>query len=176
MIPKSEIQLVPNPEALCRAAAAEFVNSAAEAVAAKERFTVALSGGSTPRGLYSLLASDPALREHLPWENTYFFWGDERHVPPDHPESNFRMANEAWLLRVPAPASHVFRIKGEYEDAARAADEYARVLGDFFKLNAGEFPRLDLVLLGWGRRATPHRSFLAPRRCWKGPLGSGQLG
>ncbi len=150
MTPKPDIQLVPNSEALYRAAAAEFVKSAADAVATKGRFTVALSGGSTPRGLYSLLATDPPLREQTPWEKTYFFWGDERHVPPDHPESNFRMANEALLSRVPAPASHVFRIKGEYEDAARAADEYAEVLGDFFKLKDVEFPRLDLALLGMG--------------------------
>jgi len=150
MTPKPEIQLFPNPEALYRAAADEWVKAAADAIAADGRFTVALSGGSTPRGLYSLLATDPALRAQVPWESTYFFWGDERHVPPDHPESNFRMANEALLSRVPAPASHVFRIKGEYEDAARAAEEYAQVLGDFFKLNVGEFPRLDLALLGMG--------------------------
>jgi len=149
-MPKPEIQLVPNPEALYRAAADEFVKSASDAARVRGRFTVALSGGSTPRGLYSLLATDPALRGHVPWENTYFFWGDERHVPPDHLESNFRMANEALLSRVPAPVSHVFRIKGEYDDAARAADEYAQVLSDFFKLNAGEFPCFDLVLLGMG--------------------------
>jgi 6-phosphogluconolactonase len=150
MAPKAEIQLVPNSEALYRAAATEFAKSAAEAVAAKGRFTVALSGGSTPRGLYSLLATDPALRGQTPWEDTYFFWGDERHVPPDQPESNFRMANEALLSRVPVSASQVFRIKGEYQDATRAADEYAQVLGDFFSLKDGESPRLDLVLLGMG--------------------------
>jgi 6-phosphogluconolactonase len=147
---KAEIHVVPNPEALYRAAAAEFMKSATAAVKVKGSFTVALSGGSTPRGLYSLLAMDPALRDQVPWESTYFFWGDERHVPPDHSESNFRTANETLLSRVPAPASHVWRIKGEYQDAARAADEYAQVLRDFFKLKGGEFPRLDLVLLGMG--------------------------
>jgi len=145
---KREIRVVPNAQAIFQAAADEFVKAAAEAVKAKGSFTVALSGGSTPKGLFSLLVTDAGLRAQVPWEKVQFFWGDERHVTPDHSDSNFRMANEAMLSKV--PAKQVFRIKGEYEDAGKAADEYEQVLRDTFKLAPGQLPRFDLVLLGMG--------------------------
>jgi 6-phosphogluconolactonase len=147
---QADIQLLPDVQALHRAAAAVFVKAADEAMRTKGSFTVALSGGSTPAGMYSLLANDPAFRDEVQWDKTYFFWGDERHVPPDHKDSNYRMAHEALLSRVPVPADHVWRIKGEYEDAKKAADEYAKTLRSFFKLKKGRFPRFDLVLLGMG--------------------------
>ena len=115
-----------------------------------DRFTWALSGGSTPRGLYRLLASDP-YRERLPWLGVHFFWSDERHVPPDHPESNFRMAREAMLDHVPAPPGNVHRIRAEEPDAERAALLYEEELRSFFALSPGEWPRFDLVLLGLGK-------------------------
>ena len=145
---KPQIRIVPDSQALFRAAADEFVKAAQESVQANGRFTVALSGGSTPKGLYSLLASDPDLRARVPWEQTHFFWGDERHVGPEDADSNFRMAREAMLSSV--PAAHVYRIKGEIPDAAKAAHEYAQELRAFFKLTGGELPRFDLVLLGMG--------------------------
>ena len=117
-----------------------------EAVRANGRFTVALSGGSTPKTLYSLLATKP----DIPWDKIYFFWGDERHVPPDHPESNYRMANEALLSKVPVRAENIFRIHAEEKDAAAAALQYEQTLKDFFHLSPGEFPRFDLILLGMG--------------------------
>ena len=131
-------------------AAAEVVRASTEAVRENGRFTVALSGGSTPKGLYSLLATDPALREQIPWDRIHFFWGDERHVAPDHPDSNFRMANEAMLSTVPVGPSQILRIAGERADAATAAREYESALRDFFHLDDSRFPRFDLVLLGMG--------------------------
>ena len=79
---------------------------------ANGRFTVALSGGSTPKTLYSLLATKP----NIPWDKICFFWGDERHVPPDHPESNYRMANEALLSKVPVRPENIFRVHGEEKE------------------------------------------------------------
>lgn len=147
---KPEIKIVEGTDALYSAAAAEFVRAASDAVQQKGSFAVALSGGSTPKGMYSLLASDPTLRTHVPWDKVHFFWGDERHVAPDHPDSNFRMAHEALLSRVPVSAGQVWRIKAEYDDARRSADEYEVALRSFFGLAGGQFPHLDLVLLGMG--------------------------
>lgn len=108
----------------------------------------ALAGGSTPRGLYQLLTSEP-YRSQLSWEHLRVFWGDERTVPPDHHESNFRMAEEALLSHVPVPASQVFRIEGELP-AGEAAARYEAVLREQFRLSPGEIPRFDLILLGMG--------------------------
>jgi 6-phosphogluconolactonase len=144
------IHIATPPEELSRVAAAEFVRRAQEAVQAKDLFTVALSGGSTPRSVYALLADDVSLRTAVPWNKAHFFWGDERHVPPDHPESNYRMAYEALLGKVPVPAANVHRIKTEYPDAQQAADEYEQEVREFFRLEAGPFPRFDLLLLGMG--------------------------
>jgi 6-phosphogluconolactonase len=96
---------------------------------------IALAGGSTPRALYRLLA-DPAapFRARVDWQAVHFFWGDERHVPPDHPDSNFRMACEAMLDHLQVPAAHVHRIAGEEPDAARAARLYERELIEVFGL------------------------------------------
>lgn len=147
---KTEIQIVSNADELARAAATEFVERAARAVQTRGIFSVALSGGTTPRSMYSLLAIETSLRAQVPWEHIHFFWGDERHVPPDHADSNYRMACEAMLARVPVPAANIHRIKSEYADARSAADEYEKGLREFFKLAPHELPRFDLVLLGMG--------------------------
>src|SRR5215471_15208327 len=147
---KPEIRIVSDVTELARAAAAEFVNRAALAVQMSGSFSVALSGGTTPKSVFSLLADDPELRAKLPWECIHFFWGDERHVPPDHADSNYRMAREAMLAKVPVPAVNIHRIKGEYADARAAADEYEQDLRAFFGLGPGALPRFDLVLLGMG--------------------------
>ncbi len=145
-----QIQVVADAAALARAAADVFLASARHAVKERGRFTVALSGGSTPKALYSLLTSDAELRGQVPWAQVYFFFGDERHVPPDHADSNYRMANEAMLAKMNIPAAQVFRIKGEYDDPAKAAAEYEQSLRDFFHLSAGHLPRFDVVMLGMG--------------------------
>jgi 6-phosphogluconolactonase len=146
-----EIRILADGRELSRAAAEEFVRLADEAVRGRGRFSVALSGGSTPEALYRLLAAeDGGFRPRVPWGQAYFFWGDERHVPPDHPNSNCRMAYEAMLSRVPVPPGNVHRIPAENPDAAEAAAKYAETLRRFFDAAAGRFPRFDLVLLGMG--------------------------
>lgn len=155
-----EIQIVANIQDLFRVAAEEFVRQARTAIQGKSSFTVALSGGSTPKGLYSLLVSNETLRGQVPWDKIYFFWGDERQVPPDHPDSNYRMANEAMLSKVSIPPAHVHRIKGENPNANQAAVEYEQTLRDFFKLSIGQIPRFDLILLGLGPDA--HTASLFP--------------
>lgn len=141
-----EIRILKTATELFEAAAAEFAAQASAAVRARGRFTVALSGGSTPRTLYSLLATKP----NIPWDKICIFWGDERHVPPDQPESNYHMANEALLSKVPVPVENIFRIHAEEKDATAAALQYEQTLKDFFHLSPGEFPRFDLILLGVG--------------------------
>jgi 6-phosphogluconolactonase len=141
-----EIRIQKSATDLFEAAAAEFMAQASAAVRANGRFSVALSGGSTPKTLYSLLATKPG----IPWDKIYFFWGDERHVPPDHSDSNYRMANEALLSKIKEPPQNVFRVHTEEKDAAAAALQYEQVLKDFFHLLPGQFPRFDLILLGIG--------------------------
>jgi 6-phosphogluconolactonase len=131
---------------VARAAAEEVVRRCAEAVAARGSFTLALSGGSTPRLLYRLLA-DPGAPYHgqIPWPSVHLLFGDERSVPPGDPASNFRMAREALLDHV--PAGSVLRIEGELGAPAAAARYEAALRGRF---GAVEVPALDLVLLGLG--------------------------
>src|SRR4051812_45891427 len=120
------VRLLADAEAVCRAAAEEFVRRAAEAVAARGRFTVALSGGSTPKRLYQLLA-EPPLRSQVDWARVDVFWGDERCVPPDHNDSNYRMTREAMLSRLPIPAGRVHRMEAERPDLDAAARDYQAV-------------------------------------------------
>lgn len=141
-----ELRIFPTPADLFRGAAEEFVDQATTSVAQRGQFTVALSGGSTPRSLYQLLAGGAFPK--VPWDKTYFFFGDERHVPPDRPDSNYRMANEAMLSK--APAQNVFRIPAEMKDADAAASAYEQTMRTFFRLAPDEFPRFDLILLGLG--------------------------
>jgi 6-phosphogluconolactonase len=147
MADNTEIHILNDVPELFQAAAAEFVTLASQFVATTGRFTVVLSGGSTPKGMYALLASGKF--PEIPWDKIYFFWGDERHVPPDHPESNYRMAKEVLLSKVPVPEGNIFRIASE-KDAETAAREYENTLQSFFQLKPGEFPRFDLLLLGMG--------------------------
>jgi len=136
-------------EGAARTAAGEIVARAAAAVAARGSFSWVLSGGSTPRRLYELLAEETALRGAFPWERTRFFWGDERYVPPDHPESNFGMSWKAMLSRVPARRENIHRWRTELPPAAAAA-AYEATLREMFDVAPGELPRFDLVLMGLG--------------------------
>jgi 6-phosphogluconolactonase len=141
----AEIIVSPDAEALAVEAAQHFSESAREAVDHRGRFSVALSGGSTPGSLYRLLAEEP-YRSQVPWQSVYLFWGDERCVPPGDVASNYRLAEEALIRHVPVPAENLFRIRGELSPDA-AARNYDKVLQDFF---CGPRPRFDLVLLGLG--------------------------
>jgi len=145
-----EIRVLADGAAIAKRAAQEFVLVAAAAVQEKNAFHVVLAGGSTPKALYNLLVSDPMLRSQVPWDKMYVFFGDERHVGPGDPDSNFRMASEAMLSKAPLKGDHITRIKGEYRDAEQAAREYQEALASHFKLKVGEFPRFDLLLAGMG--------------------------
>ena len=144
-----EIRIVQDPSALAEVAAREVLAIARAAVAARGRFSVALSGGATPRETYERLAQPP-IAAQMPWDRTLVFFGDERGVAPDHPESNYGMARRALLSHVPVPPERVFRIAGEAADADAVAAEYARTLAEALGVRRGEVPRLDLVLLGLG--------------------------
>lgn len=141
------VEVLPDPEGVHRAAAERFLAAAREAVALRDRFTVALSGGSTPRDLYRRLAEPPYL-DGVPWARTYVLFGDERCVPPDDPRSNYRMAMETFLHRVPVPAEQILRVTGEARDPARAAAAYEAELRALFAAEGSA--RFDLVLLGVG--------------------------
>ena len=145
-----EIRILEDAAVIAKRAAEEFVQAAAAAVRQRDVFHVVLAGGSTPKALYDLLASDPTLRSQVPWGKTQVFFGDERHVGPSHPDSNFRMATETMLSKVPLKANQVMRINGEYPDAERAAHEYEEALVSHFQLKPGELPRFDLLLAGIG--------------------------
>jgi len=145
-----EIRILADGAAIAQRAAQQFLQAAADAVRERGSFTAALAGGSTPKTLYSLLANDPALRSQVPWDKIHLFFGDERHVGPGHPDSNFRMATEAMLSKAPLKAEQVTRIKGEYPDAEQAAQEYEQALRTYFQLKDGEYPRFDLLLAGMG--------------------------
>jgi 6-phosphogluconolactonase len=151
MVNRPEIRVADDREALAQMAAEEFALRADEAIRAKGAFAVALSGGSTPKELYARLASErQPFRDRIAWNKMHFFWGDERHVPPDDPQSNFRMAQETMLSKLPIPAENIHRILAEKADAADAATAYEQTLRECFRPPAGEWPRFDLVLLGLG--------------------------
>ncbi|MEY2412657.1 MAG: 6-phosphogluconolactonase [Acidobacteriaceae bacterium] len=145
---KQEIKVFRDQASLFQSAANTIAEIANAAVADHGRFTFVLSGGSSPKGLFTLLASGKV--PPIPWAKTYFFWGDERHVPPDDPESNYRMARESMLTKLGVPEDHIFRVHSEDASAESAARNYEKQIKGFFKLSPGEFPRFDLVLLGMG--------------------------
>ena len=142
----TQVKIVPDSDALAHRAAQEFHRLSEAAVQERGRFSVALSGGNTPRAVYTLLASE---HQQLPWDRIHIFFGDERHVPPDHPDSNFRMASESLLSKVPIPEKNIHRIRAELE-AEAAAKEYEQQLREFFHLADHDWPRFDLIFLGIG--------------------------
>ena len=144
------VRIFPDAEAVSRAAAEEFIRRAAKAIAARGRFTVALSGGSTPKRLYELLA-EPPLRSQVDWGRVEVFWGDERCVPPDNKESNYHTAREAMLSRLQFPPERVHRMEAERPDRDAAARDYQAVVARTFGVAAdGPPPAFDLILLGMG--------------------------
>jgi 6-phosphogluconolactonase len=132
--------------------------SAADAIANRGRFIIALSGGSTPLKLFVRLTEAP-YRETIDWSRVYFLWGDERSVPPDHPESNYRMAHEALLGPLAIAPSQILRMEAEREDLAAAANEYDQKLRTLLQEGDSD-GRIDLVLLGMG--ADGHTASLFP--------------
>ncbi len=146
LYPLAEVRVYPDLPALTVATAATIVELGHLALAQHGRFNLALAGGSTPRGVYRHLAEHSA--SSLPWDQVHLFFGDERHVPPDHPDSNYRMTRES-LLANPALRPHVHRIESELEPGL-AADRYEVDLRAHFDVPPPAQPSFDLILLGMG--------------------------
>jgi 6-phosphogluconolactonase len=172
-----KLKVFDDPEEVARAAASRVVELARESIEARGLFTLALAGGSTPRRVYELLAGDE-FGGSVDWDDVHVFFGDERAVPPDHADSNFRMANEALLARVPIPMRNIHRIEGVGDAAANSSDyesEMRELFGD------EEWPRLDLVLLGMGddghtASLFPGTAALDETRLWVAPNWVEKLG
>lgn len=139
------LEIFSDADALSQAAADYFLALADSAIQQRGQFTVALSGGNTPTPLYRVLGT-PKFQKAINWDHIHFFWGDERCVPPDHPNSNYRMVREVLLQKISIPEENVHRVPAELEPRM-AAFAYEEVLRNYF---FDEWPRFDLVLLGMG--------------------------
>jgi len=144
-----DLRIYSDTDALIKAVAERWVVLADNAITARGKFHVVLSGGSTPRDLYHCLSQSP-YKERIAWEHIHIYFGDERTVPADHADSNYRMAKEALLDHVPIPASQIHRIEGEAEDPHQAALAYTQELTGNLPLSAQGVVQFDLLLLGVG--------------------------
>lgn len=153
---RDQIQILPDLEAISHRAASIFVKIMRNAIDRKGRFVVAISGGLTPRSLYDLLATEE-YRHQIDWEKVHFFWVDERCVPKDREESNFKVSFGSVLSKVSMPVGNIHRIKGE-EDPEKAAKDYEKEIRGFF--DTGDWPVFDLIILGMG--ADGHTASLFP--------------
>ncbi|WP_254174038.1 6-phosphogluconolactonase [Planktothrix pseudagardhii] len=149
------IEILANKEEITQRALDILLVKIKDALQSRDQFTIALAGGSTPKPLYEALA-----QQALPWDKIHVFWGDERYVQSDHPDSNQRMARQAWLDQVNFPPTHLHPMPTAANDPKVDAETYNRELEQFFHLNAGEFPVFDVVLLGMGDDA--HTASLFP--------------
>ena len=145
-----DIRIFADAKILSRRAAEVILQQITAGLQTKKHFTLALCGGTTPKLLYALLAADDSFNSRVPWHRVHFFWGDERIVPPDHPESNYRTAANTLLCKVPVPPANIHRMKTEEPDPFKAAQDYEQELRIFFRLETGQLPRFDCVLLGMG--------------------------
>lgn len=164
------VRRLADAQQVSRAGADLFVSSARTAIAQRGRFIVALAGGSTPKRMYELLASD-TYRAQVEWSKIEFFWGDERSVPPDHKDSNYRMANEAMLSKLPVRADGVHRMEAERSDRDVAAAEYQASIARVCAETGAVPPAFDLVYLGMGpdghtASLFPHTTALKETRRW----------
>jgi 6-phosphogluconolactonase len=165
------VTVVAEGDAFVGTAAGRIASLVQDAITTRSSAVVCLTGGDTPGPVYERLA-DP--RSHLGWPRVHLFWGDERHVPPDHPESNFGLARRTLLDRVPVPDSHVHRIRGEIKDANEAAVAYDQEMGIGFSQAGRRSRTFDLVLLGLGQDAHiasifPGTTFPTPTDSDEGP-------
>lgn len=155
-----EVVVLPDSAAVAAEAAARTADVCGRAAASRGACALALSGGETPKPLYALLAAEP-YRSRIPWGRVEVFWGDERCVPPDDPRSNYRLAHDLLLSKVPLPAGQIHRMPGDTRDHAAAANAYAETLRRRLPATADGWPRFDLILLGIGDNA--HTASLFPR-------------
>ena len=150
-----DIRIFQDTTALAASAAEVFINLAEQSILVQGRFSVALSGGSTPKLLYQMLAN-PDNQERLAWDQIHLFFGDERNVPPDHADSNYLMVSETLLDKIFIPVGNIHRVPVEL-DVQQAAQSYEMSLRQYFE---GDWPRFDLILLGMG--ADGHTASLFP--------------
>ncbi len=168
------IHICTNPAAIAEAVARRWAALSATAIAERGFFHVALAGGSTPRLLYQTLAS-PAWRDDIDWSRLHVFFGDERSVPPEHPDSNYRMARESLLDHVPIPSDQIHRMKGEQRPLETAAATYAACLETLLPHPKQDAPCFDLILLGLGpdghvASLFPDTAILHERERWVAPV------
>ncbi len=161
-----DITIAPDQQALAQLAAERFIRIANQAIEQRGQFSAAVSGGSTPKALHHQLAASNR-QIQIDWQATHIFWGDERGVPPDHPDSNYRMVQETLLDQIKIPADNIHRIQGELPPE-QAAAVYQSELFHFFAPNN---PRFDLVILGLGTDGHtaslfPHTSALNKTALW----------
>ena len=174
-----EIRTAPDPKALARALADWLVDIAA---ASSGRVAVSLSGGSTPKALYETLAASP-VRDRFPWDRVHWFWGDERFVPPDDPQSNYGMVRRAMLDRAPVPPGNIHAIATDVANSGAAASAYERELKAFYgadRLDPAR-PLFDVTLLGLGpdghtASLMPGTEVLDERRRWVAPVATPSYG
>ncbi len=141
----TKVEVLPDLAALVARSLDLTLSKVETAIQQRGQFTIALAGGSTPKPLYEAIAT-----QQLPWDKIHVFWGDERYVPADHPDSNQLMARRAWLDRVDIPADNIHPMPTDEADPAVAAAKYEKHLQEFFHTAPGEFPALDVILLGMG--------------------------
>jgi 6-phosphogluconolactonase len=150
------VRVLASGEALVDGVTEWIVGRLQAAIKREGRATIALAGGNTPKAVYRAIAA-----ADLPWEQLYIFWGDERYVAPTDPASNEGMVRENWLDQVAVPPANIFPWPTQVGSPEQCADQYARILGDFFDLGLGAHPKFDLVLLGMGDDG--HTASLFPR-------------
>ncbi len=149
MVRKRHVYVFEDLESMSRAAAQRLVITIEETIRERGRFALALPGGSTPRTLYRILAEE--YQDKIPWAHVHLFWGDERYVPADHPESNYHLVNESLISKVPLPPANIHVVPVESDSPENAADRYEKILKRFFKPGRRHHvPSFDLVLLGVG--------------------------
>lgn len=166
----TDVRPYPDPESLSRAAAELFCTTARHSATEDRPAFIAVSGGSTPRRMFELLA-EPPFRDEVPWAWLQLCWVDERPVPPDHPDSNYRMVKESLLGKIPLPATSIHRIPTERGTPDQVADLYQLELQAILPRMGNGFPRFDLVLLGMGddghtASLFPHSPGLREQKRW----------
>lgn len=171
--PAQKVHILPDEPALGRAAANYVAHLSAQAIAGRGRFTVALSGGSLPRLVGPALAAEPN-RSQIDWSGWHVFWADERLVPLDHFDSNFRLARQFLFNLVSIPVAQIYPLDDSFEPAATAL-AYQTLLAQLFQPAAGQPPRFDLVLLGLGEDGHtaslfPHHPLLSETSRWVAPI------
>ncbi|AHJ28452.1 6-phosphogluconolactonase [Nodularia spumigena CS-584] len=150
-----KVEVLPDISALVARSLELILSQLSTAIEQRGQFTIALAGGSTPKPLYEAIAN-----QKLPWDKIHIFWGDERYVPPDHPDSNELMARRAWLDRIDIPAANIHSVPTLEGEPAVSAAKYEQHLREFFNSDPNEFPPLDVILLGMGDDA--HTASLFP--------------